>query len=163
MGAAPAGVPGQAAAYSLHCVESTPERHVAGSVGGYALLVLFGVMLGVLGCFEYSRSAGPVPVAALVSCAVVFAACWLAGIGMGTALGGLAIALGWLFASFVLTLPTPGGSVIVTNTAAGKWYLYGGAVAAAIGTVLGIRTRRRPRGSPPAAPPSGGSSADGAT
>ena len=36
---------------------------------------------------------------------------------------------------------------MVTNTPAGKWYLYGGAVCAAIGVVASFRYRpRRPRG-----------------
>lgn len=130
------------------------------TAGGYALLALFGIALGVIGCFQFSRSAGPVPVAALVSCVIVLAACWLAGLGMGSAFGGLAVAVGWLFASFVLTLPTPGGSVIVTNTPAGRWYLYGGAVCAAVGTVLGMRGRRPRR---PASPRAGSGDRSGDT
>jgi len=54
-------------------------------------------------------------------------------------------AIGWLAASFVLTLPTAAGSVIVTNTPAGKWYLYGGAACAAVGVVVSFSLRlRRP-------------------
>ena len=39
-------------------------------------------------------------------------------------------AVGWIVASFVLAMPSSHGSVIITNTTAGKWYLYGGALAA---------------------------------
>jgi len=60
---------------------------------------------------------------------------------VGSALGGLAAGIGWLAASFVLTLPTAAGSVIVTNTSAGKWYLYGGAVCAGLGVALSVRWR----------------------
>ena len=35
--------------------------------------------------------------------------------------------------SFVLAMPNAPGSVIIANTTAGKWYLYGGAASAAIG------------------------------
>jgi hypothetical protein len=67
---------------------------------------------------------------------------------MGTTLGGVLPAIGWMAAAFLLTLPTAAGSVIVTNTSAGEWYLYGGTVCAAIGVVASLRWRpRRPSGS----------------
>jgi hypothetical protein len=138
---------------------------VAASAAAYALLFLLGVAVGVIGSFQYSREIGPVPVLALVFDAVVFAGCRLAGVGMGTPLGGLAVALGWLLSSLVLTLPTAAGSVIITNTAAGKWYLYGGSVCAALGVVFGVRARSgrgprpRPGGGPPRWPAGGGPSA----
>lgn len=115
------------------------------SGGAYAALFLLGAMEGLIGCFQFSRSAGPVPVAALVFCAAIFLSCLLGGWGMASPLGGLIPALGWLAASSVLSLPTAAGSVIVTNTVAGKWYLYGGAVAAALGVLLTFHGRfRRP-------------------
>ena len=40
-------------------------------------------------------------------------------------------------------MPTAAGSVIVTNTTAGKWYLYGGAVCAGLGVVLTFVLSRR--------------------
>ena len=49
-------------------------------------------------------------------------------------------------ASFALTMPTASGSVIVTDTTAGKWYLYGGAASAGLGVVLTfVLSRRRGR------------------
>ena len=52
-------------------------------------------------------------------------------------------ALGWFLVSLVLTLPTAGGSVIITSTTAGEWYLYGGAVCAAAGVVIALLRRAR--------------------
>ena len=114
-------------------------------MGGYALLFLLGAAEALIGGFQYSRGIGSVPVAALVSCVVVFATCLLAGLGMGTPAAGLTVAGGWLVLSLLLTLPTAEGSVIITNTTAGKVFLYGGAIAAALGTVL---ARARPRARP---------------
>jgi hypothetical protein len=133
-------------------VEGTPRRHARAPLAAFAaylLLFVLGVGEGVIGCFQFSRGLleiphlGPVPVAALGFCVLILVTCVLGSIGMGTPLGGLAIAMGWFAASFVLTLPTPGGSVIVTNTAAGKWYLYGGAVSAGLGLVLAFTGRVR--------------------
>ncbi|HEY6275796.1 MAG TPA: hypothetical protein VIX86_05650 [Streptosporangiaceae bacterium] len=109
----------------------------------YAALFLLGAAEGLIGCFQFSRSAGPVPVAALAFCLLIFATCLLAGWGMGTPLGGLVAALGWFAMSVVLTMPTRGGSVIVTNSAAGKWFLYGGAVCAGAGLAVTFRWRTR--------------------
>ena len=113
----------------------------------YVLLFLLGAMEGVIGCFQFSRGIGGVPVVALGFCALIFATCLLAGAGMGSPMAAIVVAVGWLAASFVLTLPSAGGSVIVTNTTAGKWYLYGGAVCAGVGIVVSFRWRpRRPSG-----------------
>jgi Family of unknown function (DUF6113) len=113
----------------------------------YVLLFLLGAMEGLIGCFQFSHSLGKVPVAALGFCALILVTCVLGGAGMRSGFGGLVPAIGWLAASFVLTLPTAAGSVIVTNTTAGKLYLYGGAVCAAIGSAISFRYRpRRPGG-----------------
>jgi hypothetical protein len=80
----------------------------------------------------------------LAFCALILVTIVAGAVGMGTALGGVLPAIGWMAASFVLTLPTAAGSVIVTNTTAGEWYLYGGAACAAVGIVasFGLRLRR---------------------
>jgi hypothetical protein len=129
---------------TLLCVEGRQgvARGSAGTAAAYVLLFLLGAMEGLIGSFEFSRGAGSVPVAALVFCVVILATCLLASAGMSSPLGGLAPAVGWLAATFVLTLPTPAGSVIITNTSAGKWYLYGGAVSAGVAVALGFRWRR---------------------
>jgi hypothetical protein len=49
--------------------------------------------------------------------------------------------------SVVLSLPTSGGSVLITSTAPGEWYLYGGSVCAAAGVVVAFM--RRARAGPP--------------
>ena len=136
-------------AYNLLSVEGRQGARpgALGVAAAYVLLFLLGAMEGVIGCFQFSRSIGSFPVAALGFCALILVTCLLAGAGMGSPMGALVVAAGWLAASFVLTLPTAAGSVIVTNTTAGKLYLYGGAVCAAIGIVASFRWRpRRPSG-----------------
>lgn len=133
--------------YSLLCVEAgeTGRRRGRGAVAAYVALFLLGVMQGLIGCFQFSHSLAGIPVMSLAFCALLLVTCVAGAVGMGTALGGVLPAIGWMAASFVLTLPTPAGSVIVTNTAAGKWYLYGGAACAAMGIVAGFGLRlRRP-------------------
>jgi hypothetical protein len=126
---------------------SDPRRPDAFSTGAaYVALFLLGAMEGLLGCFQFSHAIGPVPVAALVFCVVVFLTCLLGGLGMGSPLGALMPAFGWLLASLVLTMPTAAGSVIVTNTTAGKWYLYGGAACAGLAVVLTFLRPRRAGG-----------------
>jgi uncharacterized protein DUF6113 len=101
------------------------------TVVGYALLFVLGALQGMIGSFNYSRS--PVPLVAIILAVVIFATCVLAGWGMGTFGGGLAPAIGWIIASFVLSMPRPNGSIIITGTSAGEWYLYGGSLAAVAG------------------------------
>jgi len=137
-------------AYSLLCVEGgqTRQRREIGAVAAYAALFVLGAMQGLIGSFQFSRTLGGVPVASLAFCALILATSLLGSAGMGTALGGVLPAIGWMAAAFLLTLPTAAGSVIVTNTPAGQWFLYGGAVCAAIGVVASFRWRpRRPGGS----------------
>jgi len=132
--------------YSLLCVEAgqTGQRRGRGAVAAYVALFLLGVMQGLIGCFQFGHSLAGVPVMSLAFCALLLVTCVAGAVGMGTALGGVLPAIGWMAASFVLTLPTAAGSVIVTNTTAGKWYLYGGAACAAMGIVasFGLRLRQ---------------------
>ena len=111
----------------------------------YAALFVLGALEGLIGCFQFAHTLGGIPVAALAFCVLILVTSVAGAAGMGSALGGVLPAIGWLAASFVLTLPTAAGSVIVTNTSAGEWYLYGGAACAAVGVVAGFRWRlRRP-------------------
>jgi len=132
--------------YSLLCVEGgqAGQRRDRGAVAAYVALFLLGVMQGLIGCFQFGHSLAGVPVMSLAFCALLLVTCVVGAAGMGTALGGVLPAIGWMATSFVLTLPTAGGSVIVTNTTAGKWYLYGGAACAAMGIVasFGLRLRQ---------------------
>ena len=120
------------------------------TVAVYGMLFLLGAVQGVIGSFQYSWMAGPVPLAALVCCAVLLATCLLGAWATRSVSGAFAPAVGWMVAAFVLSMPVSNGSVIITNTAAGKWYLYGGtatAVAAVLlsfgGFIRGARTRAR--------------------
>lgn len=91
------------------------------------VIFVFGVVQGVIGSFQYSQP--PVPVIAILLAVIIFATCVLCGWATMTFSGALAPAAGWLLASFYLSMGTHQGSVIITNTTAGKWYLYGGALA----------------------------------
>jgi hypothetical protein len=59
-------------------------------------------------------------------------------------------AVGWFVAAFVLAMGTKGGSVLITNTSAGEWFLFGGAACAAAGALAAFarwsRTSARRRG-----------------
>jgi hypothetical protein len=102
----------------------------------YLVLFLLGVMQGLIGSFQYSQS--PAPLVAIILDVVIFATCALCGRGMRSFTGGLLPAVGWIIASFILSMPSSHGSVIITNTAAGKWYLYGGTVATVAGATTGF-------------------------
>jgi len=103
------------------------------TAGAYAALFLAGVVEGLIGSFQYSRNA---PLGAIVFCVVLLATCLLGAWAMHSVSGALWPAIGWFAASFVLSMPVASGSVIITNTTAGKWYLYGGTVSALAGLGL---------------------------
>ena len=94
--------------YSLLCVEAgqTGQRRDRGAVPAYVALFLLGVMQGLVGCFQFSHTLAGVPVMSLAFCALILATSLLGGAGMGTALGGVLPAIGWMAAAFLLTLPT---------------------------------------------------------
>ena len=123
-----------------------PERWQRGIMAVlYLVLLLLGLLQGLIGSFQYSRS--PVPLVAIILDLAIFATCLLGGWGARSIAGGLIPALGWIVASFVLSMPSSRGNVIITNTAAGKWYLYGGTLAAvaAATTVFVALARARAR------------------
>jgi hypothetical protein len=109
------------------------ERHPAITVSGYIALFLLGMVQGLLGTFWYS--AGPGVLVAVLFDAAILATCMLGAWGMRTALGGVLPAIGWFVVTLVLSGNSAGGSVIVTDTAAGKWFLFGGSLSAAGGAV----------------------------
>jgi hypothetical protein len=139
------------AAYSLQSVNSLPnppaprdaQAFVTG--GAYALLFLLGALEGLVGCFQFSREVGSFPLVAVLLAVVILVTCLLGAAGMGSAAGALVPALGWFGVSVLLSLPTPGGSVIITNTGPGEWYLYGGSACAAAAVVLAFVRRSRTR------------------
>ena len=121
----------------------TPQRSL--TAAGYVVLFLLGVFEGLLVSFQYSQ--GPVPLVAIAFVVVIFATCVASGVGFGTFGAGLLPAVAWILTSFILAMPRPNGSVIITATAAGEWYLYGGALASAAGASAAFITRatRSPR------------------
>lgn len=109
--------------------------------GVYGVLFIAGVVEGMIGSFQYARVPKPVPVAALACCAVILLTCLLAAWAMRSVSGALLPGMGWIIASFVLSMPVATGSVIITATTPGKWYLYGGTlsvVAAVIASFAGM-------------------------
>jgi hypothetical protein len=128
-----------------------PAGDRAGRLTGicaYVVLFLLGAAESVIGGFQFSR--GPGPVAAIGFALGIAATCLLAGWGMRTALGGLMPGAGWLATSFLLATGTRGGSVLITNTTAGEWFLFGGSVCAAGGCLAAYlgwsKTTRAARG-----------------
>ncbi len=116
------------------------------TAGVYGVLFVLGAVQGMIGSFQYSRAAGPVPVAALVCCAVILATCLLGAWATRSVSGAIVPGMGWIIASFVLSMPVSNGSVIITATTPGKWYLYGGTLSVAAGVVLAFTgAARRPR------------------
>ena len=108
---------------------------------GYLVLFLLGALQGMIGSFQYGRS--PAPLIAILFAVIILVTCVAAGWGVGTFAAGLLPAVGWIVASFIIAMPRPNGSVIITNTAAGQVYLYGGALACLIGSVSAFITRLR--------------------
>jgi hypothetical protein len=127
---------------------SQGRDHRATAICAYVVLLLLGAAESLIGCFQYSR--GPGPVVAIGFALGIGATCLLAGWGMRTALGGLMPGAGWLATSFLLATGTRGGSVLITNTTAGEWFLFGGSVCAAGGCLVAYlgwsKTTRAARG-----------------
>ena len=132
------------------------------SVGVFGVLFLLGLVEGTIGSFQYSRVAGPVPAVALVCCAVILATCLLGAWATRSVSGAVLPGMGWIIASFVLSMPVSNGSVIITNTAPGKWYLYGGTLSVAVGVVLSFASMARWAGGAGATARSGRSGSSGA-
>jgi len=103
----------------------------ASTIAVYVLLFVLGGLQGVIGSFHYST--GPVPLIAIILDVIIFATCVLGGWAMRSFGGGLSPAVGWLLASFIMSMGNSQGTVIIQASAAGEWYLYGGALAAAAG------------------------------
>lgn len=139
---------------SLLCVESAPEQPGGPAdtydgplvaVAGYAMLFLLGLLQGLVGAFQYPRSIGPVPVAALLFAVAIGITCVLGAWGMGRPLGGLMPALGWFLAVFVLDMATAGGSVVIANIVPGTWFLFGGTACAVSGVLIAFLRRSQAR------------------
>ena len=117
------------------------------TAAGYVMLFVLGALQGMIGSFHYGQS--PTPLIAILLVVIIFLTCAGAGWGVGTFGAGLLPGVGWILASFIISMPRPNGSVVITASAAGEWYLYGGAIACVAGflATFFIRVRRsvRPR------------------
>lgn len=101
----------------------------------YGVLAVLGILLGVIGSFEFSWQAGSVPVAAIALSVVNLAAFRAAGWAMETRLGAAVPAVLWMIILLVLASRRPEGDLVVTGTTAGYVYMFGGAVAALVAIV----------------------------
>jgi hypothetical protein len=108
------------------------------------LLLVLGILEGLIGSFQYSRS--PVPLIAIILIVVLFVTCALGSWAMRSFASGLLVAVGWVVASFILSLGNSRGSVIITATSAGEWYLYGGVLAALAGVTFSFISWARAAG-----------------
>lgn len=117
--------------------------HDSGLVIGLAYGVLFvlGLLFGLVGSFEFSWTIGSVPVAAILLSAAAFAAFRLAGWAMESRLGVAAIAAPWLIVVVLLSSRRPEGDLVVTGTAAGYVFIFGGSIAA----IAAVAATRSPR------------------
>jgi hypothetical protein len=101
------------------------------TAAAYLLLFVLGAVQGLIGSFQYSQA--PAPLVAILLDLVILATCLFCGWGTRAFAGGLVPAVGWIVASFIMSMGNAQGSIIITNTTSGMWYLYGGALAAAVG------------------------------
>ncbi len=108
----------------------------------YLALLLLGLAVGLLGAFFYGS--GPAPLAAIAFDLAIFASCLLGAWGTRAVVGGLAPAVGWFAIILLLARGTSGGSIMITATEAGEWFLFGGSLAAALGLVAGLAAWTRP-------------------
>lgn len=109
----------------------------------YLALFLLGAVQALIGTFQYSR--GPGELAAICFALAILATCLLGAWGMRTAVGGVLPAAGWFGVSVILGSSGAGGSVLVADTTAGKWFLFGGAACAAAGALIAFAVWSRAR------------------
>lgn len=126
----------------MDVVTSKQDTRVV-TIGGYLALLVLGAVEGAIGSFQYSHTAGPVPLASLLFCLAILATCALGAWGMGSMTGALMPAFGWIITSFVLSMPVANGSVVITATGPGEWFLYGGTVSVVLGVGASFGTRIR--------------------
>ena len=113
------------------------------TVAAYVALFVLGAVQALIGTFQYSQ--GPGPLVAICFDVAILVTCILGSRGMRTALGGVLPAAGWLVVTLVLSTAPAGGSVLVTATVAGEWFLFGGALSAVAGAVYAFARWSRPR------------------
>ncbi|NRQ35828.1 hypothetical protein HII36_28930 [Nonomuraea sp. NN258] len=109
------------------------RSHAESALGGaaYGMLFVLGVVMGVVGGFTHLLGW-------LAWCWVLglFAVCLGAGKLLRSRLGAAATGAGWLVMSMLFTLPMEAGDIVVTDSAAGYTYLYGGMAALVVAFFL---------------------------
>ena len=125
---------------------ATPDRLLDPvlTVTTYVMLVLFGMAQALLGTFFYGS--GPAPLASIGFDVAILATCLLGAWGLGRVLGAVAPAVGWFIVAFILASGTAGGSVLITASSAGEWFLFGGAAGATAGLIAATTALRSRRG-----------------
>ena len=118
------------------------DAPLAVTVLAYLALLLLGAAQGLLGTFHYSQ--GPAPLTSVLFDLAILATCVLGSHGMRTALGGVLPAIGWFAVTLLLSSGSAGGSILITATTAGEWFLFGGAVTTAAGAVYAFAKWSRP-------------------
>ncbi|MFF5206784.1 DUF6113 family protein [Streptosporangium sp. NPDC000396] len=106
-----------------------PQAAAAITAVTYAVLVVLGLVMGVVGGFQHSWYLWPVPISAIGCVAVLFAVSWGAGRMMGGKLAALVPAAGWMVTTLVWLGSRPEGDVVIANDLSGYFYLYGGLAA----------------------------------
>ena len=126
------------------CSPALASQERLTGIAAYVALFLFGLLQALIGVFQYGS--GPAPLAAIGFDAAILATCLLGAWGMRSAGGGLMPGAGWFLAALVLSTGTQGGSVLITDSTAGKVLLFGGAGCAAVGGLLSyVIWVRKPR------------------
>ena len=122
--------------------DAPPPGDTALTIVASVMLALFGMAQALVGTFFYN--VGPAPIVSIGFDLAILATCLLGAWGLGRALGGVIPAIGWFLVAFVLASGTGGGSVLITATPAGEWFLFGGAACATAGmvAVLTVWSRR---------------------
>ena len=113
--------------------DSGRSADTALTVVSCVMLGLFGMLQALVGAFFYG--VGSAPVAAIGFDLAILATCLIGGWGLGRPLGGVIPGIGWFIVAFVLASGTSGGSVVITASAAGEWFLFGGTACATAGIV----------------------------
>lgn len=106
------------------------------TAAAYAVLVLAGLVAGVVGGFQHSWYARPVPVSAIGWAVLLAAACYGAGRAMRGKLAALAPGAGWMAITLIWLGGSPEGDVVIANDPSGYVYLYGGLIAVLAGVLL---------------------------
>jgi hypothetical protein len=101
----------------------------------YGVLAVLGVLLGVIGSFQFSWEIANIPVAAVILCLVNLAVFRTAGWAVESRLGAVVPSVLWIIIVLVLSSRRPEGDLVVTGTIPGYVYIFGGAVAALIAIV----------------------------